>query len=218
MDRNAIMRTLTTLGATHERIAAAMFAVDSHPGLAFLRASGLSGRTAERAATLTPEVRLLWAHFSAVGEVLERARTIRASHRRLDDADWDALELLLAEPVIALDAAGLPVDRSGPTVARMARAEELAAELERRCAELTGHLSEVDSAWSAVATQWAPLTEAADAAIAQAAELGEPDVAKALTTRLVAARAEDLADPLTAAPGGELRPAARTRLAELRTE
>jgi hypothetical protein len=218
MDRTAIMRTLTALGATHERIAAAMFAVDSHPGLAFLRGSGLSGRTAERAATLTPEVRLLWAHFSAIGEVLERARTIRARHRRPDDADWDALELLLAEPVLALDAAGLPVDRSGPTVVRMARADELAAELERRCTELTGHLSEVDNAWSAVATQWAPLTEAADAAIAQSAELGEPDVAKALAERLAAARAEDLTDPLTAAPGGQLRPAARTRLGELRTE
>jgi hypothetical protein len=218
MDRNAIMRTLTTLGATHDRIAAAMFAVDSHPGLAFLRGSGLSGRTAERAATLTPEVRLLWAHFSAVGEVLERARAIRAGHRRLDDADWDALELLLAEPVIALDAAGLPVDRSSPTVARMARADELADGLERRCAELTGHLSEVDSAWSAVAMQWAPVTEAADAAIAQATELGEPDTAKALAARLATARTEDLADPLAAAPGGELRPAARARLAELRTE
>jgi hypothetical protein len=218
MDRNAIMRTLSTLGATHERIAAAMFAVDSHPGLAFLRGSGLSGRTAQRAATLNPEVRLLWAHFSAIGEVLERARTIRTGHRRLDDADWDALELLLAEPVIALDEAGLPVDRSGPTVARMVRADELATELERRCKELTGHLSEVDSAWSAVATQWAPLTEASDAAIAQAAELGEPDVAQALAARLAAARAEDLTDPLTAAPGGQLRPAARTRLGELRTE
>jgi hypothetical protein len=218
MDRNAIIQTLTALGATHDRIAGTMFAIDSHPGLVFLRGSGLSGRTAERAATLAPEVRLLWAHFTAIGDLLERARTIRASHRRLDDADWDALELLLAEPAIALDAAGLPVDRAGATVVRMVRADELAGGLERRAAELTGHLSEVDSAWSAVAAQWAPLTEASDAAMAQAAALGEPGLTAALSARLSAARVEDLADPLTAAPGGELRAAARTRLRELNAE
>jgi hypothetical protein len=218
MDRNAIIQTLTTLGATHERLATAMFGVDSHPGLAFLRGSGLTGRTAERAATLAPEVRVLWAHFTAIGEVLERARTIRASHRRLDDADWDALELLLDEPVVALDAAGLPVDRSASTVARMERVVDLAAALERRAAELTGHLSEVDSAWSAVAAQWSPLTEAGDAAAAEAAALGEPQLTAALSARLAAARTEELADPLTAAPGGQPRPASRTRLRELTTE
>jgi hypothetical protein len=218
MDRNATIQTLTTLGATHDRLAAAMFAIDSHPGLAFLRGSGLSGRTAERAATLAPEVTRLWAHFTAVGEVLERARAIRQGQRRLDDADWDALRLLLDEPVVALDGAGLPVDRAGATVARVVRAAELAGGLERRCAELTGHLSEVDSAWSAVAGQWAPLTEAADAALGQAAALGEPELTAALSARLSAARAEDLADPLSAAPGGQLRPAARTRLHELATE
>jgi len=218
MDRNAIMQTLTTLGATHERLATAMFGVDSHPGLAFLRGSGLAGRTAERAATLAPEVRVLWAHFTAIGEVLDRARTIRASHRRLDDADWDALELLLDEPVVALDAAGLPVDRSAGTVARLERVVDLAAALERRATELSGHLSEVDSAWSAVAAQWSPLTEACEAAAAQAATLGEPQLTAALSARLTAARTEELADPLTAAPGGQLRPASRTRLRELTTE
>ena len=218
MDRNAIMQTLTTLGATHERLATAMFGVDSHPGLAFLRGSGLAGRTAERAATLAPEVRVLWAHFTAIGEVLDRARTIRASHRRLDDADWDALELLLDEPVVALDAAGLPVDRSAGTVARLERVVDLAAALERRATELSGHLSEVDSAWSAVAAQWSPLTEACEAAAAQAATLGEPQLTAALSVRLTAARTEELADPLTAAPGGQLRPASRTRLRELTTE
>ena len=218
MDRNAIMQALTTLGATHERLATAMFGVDSHPGLAFLRGSGLAGRTAERAATLAPEVRVLWAHFTAIGEVLDRARTIRASHRRLDDADWDALELLLDEPVVALDAAGLPVDRSAGTVARLERVVDLAAALERRATELSGHLSEVDSAWSAVAAQWSPLTEACEAAAAQAATLGEPQLTAALSARLTAARTEELADPLTAAPGGQLRPASRTRLRELTTE
>ena len=218
MDRNALMQTLTALGEAHDRTAAAMFAVDSHPGLVFLRGSGLAGRTAERAATLAPEVDRMWARFTAIGEVLERARGIRQGQRRLDDADWDALQLLLAEPVIGLDRAGMPVDRAGTGVVRVERVLDLSADLERRCAELTGHLSEVDSAWSAVAAQWGPLTEAADAAIAQAAALGEPELTGAFAARLAAARAEDLADPLAAAPGGDLRPAARTRLRDLATE
>ena len=218
MDRNAIMQALTALGEAHDRTAAAMFAVDSHPGLAFLRGSGLAGRTAERAATLAPEVDRLWARFTAIGEVLERARGIKQGQRRLDDADWDALELLLGEPVIGLDRAGMPVDRAGTAVVRVARALDLSADLERRCAELTDHLSEVDSAWSAVAAEWGPLTEAADAAIAQAASLGEPELTRAFAARLAAARAEDLADPLAAAPGGDLRPAARTRLRDLAGE
>jgi hypothetical protein len=218
MDRNAINQALTALGEAHDRTAAAMFAVDSHPGLAFLRGSGLAGRTAERAATLAPEVDSLWARFTAIGEVLERARGIRQGQRRLDDADWDALELLLDQPVIGLDRSGMPVDRAGTGVVRVERALDLSAGLERRCAELTDHLSEVDSAWSAVAVQWGPMTEAADAVIAQATALGEPELAGAFAGRLAAARAEDLADPLAAAPGGDLRPAARSRLRDLATE
>ncbi len=218
MDRNATMQALTALGEAHDRTAAALFVVDSHPGLAFLRGSGLAGRTAERAATLAPEVDLAWARFTAIGEVLERARGIKQGQRRLDDADWDALELLLDRPVIGLDRSGMPVDRAGTGVVRVDRALDLCADLERRCAELTHHLSEVDSAWSAVAAQWGPLTEAADAAIAQAAALGEPELTGAIAARLAAARADDLADPLAAAPGGELRPAARARLRDLNTE
>lgn len=218
MDRNGIIQALTALGEAHDRTAAAMFAVDSHPGLAFLRGSGLTGRTAERAATLAPEVDSLWARFTAIGEVLERARGIRQGQRRLDDADWDALELLLDQPVIGLDRSGMPVDRAGTGVVRVERALDLSAGLERRCAELTDHLSEVDSAWSAVAAQWGPMTEAADAVIAQAAALGEPELAGAFAGRLAAARVEDLADPLAAAPGGDLRPAARSRLRDLASE
>ena len=218
MDRNAIMQALTALGEAHDRTAAAMFAIDSHPGLAFLRGSGLAGRTAERAATLAPEVDRMWARFTAIGEVLDRARAIKQGQRRLDDADWDALELLLDQPVIGLDRSGMPVDRAGTGVVRVDRVLDLSADLEHRCAELTDHLSEVDNAWSAVAAQWGPLTEAADAAIAQAAALGEPELTKAFAGRLAAARAEDLADPLAAAPGGDLRPAARGRLRDLTAE
>ena len=56
MSREAVDETLAGLGAAHDRIAAAMFTVDSHPALAYLRGGGLSGLTETRWAALQPEV------------------------------------------------------------------------------------------------------------------------------------------------------------------
>src|SRR5260370_18800825 len=110
MHRQSADQSRAGLGAAHDRIAAAIFAIDGHPGLAFLRSGGLSGRTAQRAQTLSPEVDLLWAHFNALSDMLERARAIRGQ-RRLDSEDWEALRLLLSEPVLPLDRTGLPLDQ-----------------------------------------------------------------------------------------------------------
>jgi hypothetical protein len=217
MDRHSADQALTGLGAAHDRIAAAMFAIDSHSGLAFLRSGGLSGRTAERAQTLAPEVDLLWAHFNALSELLERARAIRAQ-RRLGDDDWDVLRLLLSEPILALDSSGLPVERGSAAVTTLLRVSDLTTGLEQRCAAMTAHLSEVDTAWSAVGTRYAPLTEAFGVAAGQADELGVADLLRPLGERLDRGRADDLRDPLTAAPGGTLRPAVQTRLRELTAE
>jgi len=150
MDRQQADRALAGLGAAYDRIAAAMFAIDSHPGLTFLRGGGLSGRTEQRWQTLSPEIDLLWAQFNGFSELLERGRAIRGQ-RRLDDADREALRLLLTEPVIALDPTGQPVDPATTTVAARLRIGDLATQLEARCAAVTGHLSEVDGAWSVMA-------------------------------------------------------------------
>lgn len=217
MDRHSADQALTGLGAAHDRIAAAMFVIDSHPGLAFLRGGGLVGRTAERAQTISPEVDLLWAHFSALSELLDRARAIRGQ-RRLGDDDWDALRLLLSEPVLAVDATGLPVEAGSTAVAALLRVADLTTGLERRCAAVTAHLSEVDTAWSAVAGRFAPLTEAFGAAAARAEELGVAELVRNLGERLDQARSDSLRDPLAAAPGGQPRPAVQTRLRELTAE
>src|SRR5690348_13641513 len=105
MSREAVDETLAGLGAAHDRIAAAMFGIDSHPGLAYLRSGGLSGRTQARWEALAPEIDLLWAQFNVLGDLLERARAIRGQ-RRPDNADWDTLRLICAEPVVGLDPAG----------------------------------------------------------------------------------------------------------------
>src|SRR6266704_2131373 len=191
MSREAVDETLAGLGAAHDRIAAAMFAIDSHPGLAFLRGGGLGGRTESRWAALRPEVDLLWAHFAVLGELLERARGIRG------------------QPVVGLDAAGIPTEGAPATRVRL---WDLAGQLERRCATVAGHLSDVDSAWSVVAGRYAPLTQEVDALVAQAASVGLADAGEPLSAALAEAARIDLGDPLSGAPGGRLSAATQARL------
>jgi hypothetical protein len=213
MRRESVDEALAGLGAAHDRIAAAMYAIDSHPGLALLRGGGLSGLTRTRADTLRPEVDRLWARFNALGDLLERARAIRGQ-RRLDDADWDTLHLIVSEPVVGLDAAGLPTEANAAPAARIPLGE-LAGDLERGCAGVIGELSAVDAAWTLVAGRYAPLTQEIDALVAQANTVGLDEVAEPLSVALAEAGHTDLADPLGAAPGGGLASATQSRLDDL---
>jgi hypothetical protein len=214
MSREAADQILAGLGAANDRVAAAMFAIDSQPALGFLRSSTLTGATAARWRTLRPEVDLLWAHFTFLGGVLEQARTDRGG-RRPDDPQWTELTKLLRDPTIGLDAAGLPADGSAAPPVAWVRLWDLAQQLEARCASVAGHLSEVDAAWSAVANRLATITEAVDAASALAADLGVAATVKPLRQRLATIHDADLSDPLTTAPAGRLAATADARLREL---
>jgi hypothetical protein len=214
LSREAVDETLAGLGAANDRIAAAMFAIDGHAGLAFLRGGGLAGQTATRWAALRPELDLLWAQFTLLGQLLDRARAIRGQ-RRPGDADWDTLRLICGEPVVGLDAAGLPVEPGTGTAVNRIRLWDLATGLERRCATVTGHLSEVDGSWSAAAARYAPLTQEIDALAAQADSVGLAELAAALTAALAEAAQRDLGDPLTAAPGGRAGADLEARLTAL---
>lgn len=213
MRRDAAERILAGLGAAYDRIAAAMFAVDGHPGLVLLRDPHLAGATLARARTLRPEVDLLWAHFTLLGNLVSRAREVCAQ-RRPGDAEWADLERLLGEPVVALDAAGLPLDGPGSPATRM-RLGELAEQLERRCAGVTTYLSEVDTAWTVVAGRLARTGEAVDALVALATGLGQPDAVAGVRRALDEIALLDAADPLSAAPGGRIGGAAGTRFEAL---
>src|SRR5436305_2181848 len=81
MNRESVDEALAGLGAAHDRIAAAMFTIDSHPGLGLLRGGGLAGVTRTRADALRAEVDRLWAQFTVLGDLLERARGIRGQRR-----------------------------------------------------------------------------------------------------------------------------------------
>jgi hypothetical protein len=214
MSRESVDETLAGLGAAHDRIAAAMFTIDSHPGLGFLRGGGLTGVTRTRCEALIPEIDQLWAHFTALGDLLERARAIR-NQRRPDDADWATLRLLVTEPVVGLDAAGMPVDAGTAPPATRLRLGELATQLERQTAAAAGLLSDVDSAWSVVAGRYAPLTEEIDALVAKAGSVGLDELAEPLAAALAEAGRTDLSDPLGAAPGGRLSAGTQARIDQL---
>ena len=214
MSREAVDETLAGLGAAHDRIAAAMFGIDSHPGLAYLRSGGLSGRTLARWEALAPEIDLLWSQFNVLGDLLERARGIRGQ-RRPDDADWDTLRLICGEPVVGLDATGMPVEAGGGAPATRLRLWDLANQIERRCATMAGHLSDVDSSFTLLAGRYGPVTQEVDALVAQARSIGLGDEAEPLAATLTDAARVDLGDPLSAAPGGRLSPAGKARFDEL---
>jgi len=200
MSRDAADQVLAGLGAGYDRIAAAMFALDSNPALAFLRGGGLTGATATRWQTLSCEVDLLWAHFTVLNEALEQARTIRNANRP-GDPQWTELGILLQEPAIGLNGAGMPADGSSPP-ATWIRLWDLAQQLERRCTAAAGFLSELDAAWAAVASRLGPVGEALDAATALAAELGVPADVEPAAARFADVHRALLADPISAAPAG----------------
>ena len=114
-----------------------MFTIDSHPGLALLRSGGLGGATRTRWEALGPEIDRLWAHFAVLGDLLERARAIR-NQRRPDDTDWATLHLIVSEPVVGLDNAGMPTEAGTATAATRLRLGELTGQLEQRCVTAAG--------------------------------------------------------------------------------
>ncbi len=211
--RDEAERTLVGLTAAHDRIATGVYAIDQHPALNLLRSSTLTGATQERARALLPEVGRLWAYFTLFGTVLDQVRALLAN-RRLSDADEAELDALLRQPILSLDAAGMPVDGSAPAASRIS-VTDLTRQLENRTTTVTGHLAEVDAAWTVVAGRIAPLTERVDAAATLATDLGEVALATKLRADLAQVSRDELGDPLSAAPGGRLSGTVTTRFANL---
>jgi hypothetical protein len=206
-------RTLTGLGAAHDRIAASMYTVDSHGTWTLLRGGLVDGQTAQRATQLQAECDRLWAWFGAFGELLEKARTL-AAVRRPTDAQQAELSTVLTAPVVPLDARGLPVEATA--AATSITLEQLASQTEQGAAIVLSGLSDVDSSWRAMAGEFMRANAELETAATLAVELGEPaavDPARALATQI---ESIDLHDPLTSAPSGVLTAAARKRLGQLR--
>lgn len=208
LSRDEADRILGTLSAARDRIATAMYTMDSHPAWARLSEGAVTGETDRRRRTMRPEADLLWAYFGALRDAIERATALRSA-RRSSDVELSAL---LIDPTVGLDAAGMPVDGTG-VATTTATLTDLARQTEERCAALLAQLSELDTCWSVLGVEYARAAGTVDATAALAAELGEPDVAEAL--RAAATGVDPGRDPLGAAPGGVLTTAWRNRFDEL---
>jgi hypothetical protein len=191
MNRDEADRAIAAAGAAHDQVAAAMYGIDSHPGLNFLRAGGVTGRTRDIWDALSPEIDARWSEFSAMGEQLEQARTIRVQYRP-SDPNWATLQRLVTVDV--------------PTLART---------LQASCAAIAGILGDVNVCWSIVSAAVVPVTDSMAALRQRGTEVGSTDGLQALQLRVDELAARLLDDPLAAAPRGTLRDTVRTELDQM---
>jgi hypothetical protein len=180
---------LATLRDAQGRIASAMYAIDSHPGLGFLRSGGLQGRTQTTWSALGPDVDALWSGFNTLNDLLESARA-SAIGRKVTDAETTTLT----------------------------QAGTLAAQLEPRCAAAITTLNEVDRSWNVCGSAVSPLTDALNGLTSLAKSLGKSDSLGPLNQRAAALCDAVLADPLTAASSGVLGEPHRSEIADLTAE
>jgi hypothetical protein len=189
MDRRQADTMLAALGQAQGRIAAAMFNIDSHPGLGFLRSGSNRGRTQAAWIGLAPSLDAMWSDFSVLNDLMESARA-NALGRKVTEFE----------------------------VATLQRAAAVAARLEAGCASVLAGLNNVNRSWSVCGAAMAPLQDALNRLTALASELGESENVAVLNQRSGALRQALLDDPLTAAPWGVLDESHRAELSRLTTD
>jgi hypothetical protein len=209
-EREDATRRVSELTAAYDRLATAMYTVDTHP--AWNRAGLASGRTRQVLTELRPQVDRLWAYFGALGERLEKARSLLAV-RRLGGVPPE-LATLLTGPAVGLDQSELPVDGSTTPVTTIPLAD-LAERGERGVALVLGQLSDVDRSAAALAEPYIQSAAEVDAVATLAVGLGETELAQRLRDGVAEIERIDVSDPLTAAPSGQLASATRSRLDQL---
>jgi hypothetical protein len=215
MTRDQVDQALAALGAAYDRIAAAMFALDNHAGLGFLRGSGLTGTTGQVSRDVQGLMSMLWAQFEVLRQRLERAKDTRAARSRPGDEELAVLRRLLREPVVPLGGDGFPLDGVDVRPARLVTLAELAQGLESAGTELADLLSEVDGALSALTGRLATLTDALAQAQVLAAQFDEVDRIDGLAAELAEVREQGLADPIEVARGGGHAAMVEQRLSRL---
>lgn len=169
------------LAAGHDRLAAALYTVDTHPAHALLRGVEVRGETARLLAGV--DVGRLWSGFVAAGGVLERLRALSGRSR-----DQDAARIL-AGPVPCDPLDGLP---DLPPAA-------FVSALEQRCAEAAEALDRIGAARAALTERLIELDTALEAAVAAHHRLGADHAATTgpLRSRLQQVYADAVTDPLS---------------------
>ncbi|GAB3806848.1 hypothetical protein [Micromonospora zhanjiangensis] len=216
MGRDEVDPAVVALVAAHDRIAAAMFAVDGHPAAATLRDPDLTGATGRYAAELTADIAVLWSRFNALTAHLHRVRAVRARRGRPGDDELMELTVLLRLPIVPIGPDGaVPDGVAAPAVPRLTLTE-LARQLEGGCADVVGRLTRLDNAIAALAARFGPPTEALARLRAAAGELGADavpaDRLDRLDERLTTAYRGATADPIAVTPGAVAATALHTRL------
>jgi hypothetical protein len=216
MTRDDADQALATVASGYERIATAMYTIDSHPALAFLKGGVLSGRTLVAWQDVRARIDVLWAQFGALRGLLETAQAIRAQRSRPGDEELTELTRLLDDPVVELDAAGMPLDGASTAPTEWLRLTELARRMDTRCAETVSLLAEVDSATTAVSAGLAPVADALLRLRGLAADIGaEQEVAEAAGAALDRLGAQALGDPLAAAQNSSIQGGLRRLAADI---
>jgi hypothetical protein len=189
MSRPDIDRALATLGARHAGLAAAMYAMDSHPAHTLLAGTPSGGATASTWADAKALMDELWVEFTAFGAALDQARAARARRARPGADDLATLAHLVAGPVLpAVPGAphGLPLP-------------EAAARLEAGCAAVTEAFDRVALAAAAVSARLAAVGATVAEIERLAVEVGDPPAGPPWRTDLAEVSVAAAADPIGAA-------------------
>ncbi len=200
-------RALAKLATDGDRIAAALVALESHPGHQFLTGTRLTGRTATYWAETSAEIGLLYQRFDAYRTVLGRATDVRARRSRPGSAELAELTALLRGPSIELATEEIPLQQrnlTGPdsVTSRMTLAQLVTA-MDRSFQLATDVVVAADEVWSEFVHHADALDTRLDAARELAAVLGLGEIRDPLFTALEAIgaeladlRARAFADPL----------------------
>jgi hypothetical protein len=188
MSREDADRALADLGTAHDRIAAELYAMDTHPGLAFLRATPTTGRTLAEWREARARIEALWAQFAGLRGRLEDIRSVRARRSRPNAADLAEVARLLRAPVSDPDSA-----------VTLPRPVALTARMTRECAEVTALLERVASAGSALAGRMGPAVDGLAEVERLAADLGTRNPVPSAQAELARITERGLTDPLGSA-------------------
>lgn len=196
-----LIENARTISESYQRIAAKMFALDSHGGREFLRSATLDGATALAATRVNKSGPVVWTQFDELRRLVERipAPSDIADSKEKHQAD---LETILTGECVTLDVNLMPTNTSQEPVHSTVTLASFATDIESSCTALLEVCTDVDTACGAVADQISDINAKLTAAAEDAASQNDRDSRNTVDTlrqqRDDAADAA-LADPLTAA-------------------
>jgi len=172
MNRQDVDRELASVRAEHERIAAALYAMDTHPAHALLAGAQTTGATARAWSDAKDLMSGLWVAYNAYVIGVEMAADARSRRTRPGTDELAELTHLLTAPVI-------PTDPGAASSGRITLGEA-ASRLAQGCEAVTAVFDKVVSAHAAVAAGQSQI--AADLAELErlVVVLGDPPELKAL--------------------------------------